>query len=126
MPGASDDARGDVQRRFRQRLHRCQDRQSCLLPRSLYHASTELELMDLGNGMIARLHSAVRDMLFAAQDRQFANLDDVVLTWVAAVTSGTRQIFEEDWTIARLPAFRTQLLQMSRAYLEASTVMAVR
>ncbi|AGA09520.1 hypothetical protein CN151_07565 [Sinorhizobium meliloti] len=82
--------------------------------------------MDLGNGMIARLHSAVRDMLFAAQDRQFANLDDVVLTWVAAVTSGTRQIFEEDWTIARLPAFRTQLLQMSRAYLEASTVMAVR
>ena len=37
----------------------------------------------------------VRDMLFAAQDVEFADLDDVVLTWVAAVTGGTRQIFEE-------------------------------
>ncbi|MDW9670783.1 hypothetical protein GOB27_30075 [Sinorhizobium meliloti] len=49
-----------------------------------------------------------------------------MLTWVAAVTGGTRQLFEEDCTIARLPTFRTQLLQMSRAYLEASTVMVVR
>lgn len=94
--------------------------------RALYHASTELDMKDLGSGMIARLHRAVRDMLFAAQDGKFADLDDVVLTWVAAVTGGTRQIFEEDDTIARLPVFRAQLLQMSRAYLEASTVQMVR
>lgn len=90
--------------------------------RALYHASTELDMKDLGSRMIARLHRAAREMLAAAQDGQFADIDDVVLTWVAAVTGGTRQIFEEDDTIARLPAFRTQLLRMSRAYLKASTV----
>ena len=88
--------------------------------RALYHASTELDMKDLGTRMIARLTVAARDLLESAPDSRSDDLDGVVFSWVAVVTGGTRQIFEADGTIERLPVFREQLLRMSRAYLAAA------
>ena len=90
--------------------------------RALYHASTALDMKDLTDTTIKRLHRAARDLLASAQDSRFENLDGVVFSWVAVVTGGTRQIFEEDETIERLPIFREQLARMSRAYLNAAKV----
>jgi AcrR family transcriptional regulator len=88
--------------------------------RALYHASTELDMKDLGTTMIERLHGAVRDMLANIDGPEIKDLDSVVFSWVAVVTGGTRQIFDEEDTTLRLPIFREQLLSMSRAYLQAA------
>lgn len=87
--------------------------------RALYHASTELDMRDLGAAMTRRLHLAVHCLLASVPDVQFGDLDSVVFNWVAIVTGGTRQVFDEEGTTARLPAFRAHLIQMSRAYLNA-------
>lgn len=89
--------------------------------RALYHASTGLDMKDLTDTAIARLHRAAHGLLVSAQDGQFDDLDGVVFSWVAVVTGGTRQIFEEDETIARLPIFRKQLARMCRSYLSVSS-----
>ncbi|GGE93627.1 hypothetical protein GCM10011404_28270 [Sphingomonas prati] len=86
--------------------------------RALYHASTELDMQDLGAAMLARLHQAVRGLLEHAHGGQPETLDTIVFSWVAVVTGGTRVLFEQDGTIERLPAFRAQLKLMSRAYLD--------
>ncbi|ETI62864.1 hypothetical protein GCM10007301_50850 [Azorhizobium oxalatiphilum] len=87
--------------------------------RALYHASTELDMQDLGAAMIARLHQAVRGLLEHVQGERFEPLDSIVFSWVAVVTGGTRVLFEEDGTAERLPAFRAQLKLISRAYLDS-------
>lgn len=86
--------------------------------RALYHASTELDMQELGAAMIARLHRAVRGLLEHGQGGPSATLDTVVFSLVAVVTGGTRVIFEQEATIERLPAFRAQLKRMLRAYLD--------
>ena len=87
--------------------------------RALYHASAELNIKDLSDKLIDRLHRAARGLLLCARDSRFEDIDGVVFSWVAVVTGGTRQIFDQEGTVARLPIFREQLLKMSRAYLKA-------
>lgn len=88
--------------------------------RALYYASADLDLKDLADAMMRRLHQAACDLLGSAENTRFDDLDSVVFSWVAVVVGGTRQVFEGDQIAARLPVFREQLARLSLAYLQAS------
>jgi AcrR family transcriptional regulator len=90
--------------------------------RALYHASTAIEIKELSDALIRRLHAAARTLMADQSETLLEDLDDIIFSWVSIVTGGTRQIFEEDDTRNRLPRFREQLARMSRAYLAAATL----
>lgn len=90
------------------------------MARALYHATSRLDMTELVEAAVERLERAARDLLASASDARIENLDEVAFCWVTTVVGATRRVFEGADSAARLPAFRSQLLIMSRAYLEAA------
>lgn len=90
--------------------------------RALYQATAGLDMKELIDTAIMRLHRAAYSLLASSSDDLVDDLDAVVFSLIAVVTGGTRQMFEIEDTSKRLPIFREQLARMCRAYLNASKV----
>lgn len=88
--------------------------------RALYAISSHLEVADVVEKVFARLRAAACRLLESCKDASFKNADEVAYSLLAALTGGTRVVFENRDAEGRLPAFTQQMLTMSQAFLNKS------
>jgi AcrR family transcriptional regulator len=85
--------------------------------RMLYMASSDLEMTQLVNAILKRMHDAVVKLLASVPDAHFKNLDGIAFSLLATLIGGTRVAFVNPYIPINLKDFRHRMVALCRAFL---------